>query len=336
MKTLVIGSREVCQLLPMKDCILVVRDVLEALTQERASMPLRSKVSQTGVEGVLAMMPAYLGDQRMLGLKAITVFPKNRDTPFESHQGAILLFEAENGRLLSVVDASSITAIRTAAASGLATDLLARKDSKSLAILGSGTQASTHIDAMLEVRKGIEKIAVWSRNIEHAKKFAEMESKRTGKEIEVRENAVDAVIDADIVCTTTAATSPVLKGEWLRPGTHINAVGASVPPFRELDSEAVVRSRFYTDRRESLLNESADFLVPLKEGVIQKSHLRGEVGELLLGRATGRTNPDDITLFKSLGLAVEDLAAANYVYSRAQSIGTGTWVDLNGDRQYHR
>ena len=204
-------------------------------------------------------------------------------------------------------DASSVTAIRTRAVSAVATKALAKKDASDLTIFGSGTQASMHLEAMSTVRP-IKRVRVWSRNPEHAEEFARRESSR-GRSVEAFRSAQDAIAGCDIVCTTTASTSPILKGKWLEPGVHINAIGASVSPF-QLDSEAVVRSTLFVDRRESTLNESEDFLVPKKEGLIGDDHIKGELGEVLLGRVKGRVSDDEITLFKSVGLAVEDLASA--------------------------
>jgi ornithine cyclodeaminase len=240
-----------------------------------------------------------------------------------------MLFDAAVGRPLAIVDATVITAIRTAAVSGVATKLLARPEAADLAILGSGTQARTHLAAMLLARP-IRRVRVWSRTPAHAARFAEAEGGRHGRVIEATGSARDAVDGADLICTTTASPEPILEGAWLGPGAHINAVGSSVPVARELDTDAVVRSRLFVDRRESALNEAGDFLFPKKEGAVSDAHIQGEIGELLLGSVAGRTSPDQITLFKSLGLAIEDLAAAHHVYTRAQSEGVGTRVPLGG------
>jgi ornithine cyclodeaminase len=332
MKTLVLGAQEVSNILLMPKCIQVMRETFLALARAEALFPLRRAFAQPDKKGMLGMMPGYLGSRGIMGLKAVSVFPGNLDTPYESHQGAVLLFDTERGRLLSIVDATSITAIRTAAASGVATDALARKDVTNLAILGSGTQATTHLKAMLTVRSGIKKVRVWSRNSDHAKRFANRESGPSGMHIEVTEQPRDAVLGSDLICTATGAKSPILKGAWLSPGAHVNAIGASVPPYRELDTEAVTMSRFFVDSRESALNEADDFRIPRQEGAVSDSHIRGEIGEVLDGRVAGRTGPNDITIFKSLGLAIEDLAAAHFVYTQASSKNIGTWVEFSGER----
>jgi ornithine cyclodeaminase len=242
-----------------------------------------------------------------------------------------MLFDAQRGLPLAIMDASEITAIRTAATSGLATRLLAREDATDLAILGSGVQARTHLEAMLAVRD-IRRCRVYSPTTRNREKFAEVESRRHRIAVEAAGSAQQAVEGATIVCTTTSSNEPVLKGEWLSSGAHINAVGSSVSSARELDTAAVVRSRMFVDRRESTVNEAGDFLLPLNEGAIGEDHILGELGEILLGRLPGRGSPDEITLFKSLGLAVEDLAAAHHVYHAARARGIGVTVELGGVR----
>jgi ornithine cyclodeaminase len=331
MKTLVLGESDVTKLLPMGDCIRVMRDTLKALARGEAVLPLRMMVQQPDQKGLLAVMPSYLGSLPALGIKAISVFHGNINTPYESHQGAVLLFETTNGRLLSIQDASSITAIRTAAVSGVATDLLAKKDASSLGILGSGTQASVHLDAVLTVRKDIRKIFVWSRNPAHAKAFVKRESDKHGLDIKLVDSPEGAVRGLEIICTTTSATSPLLKGEWLSPGTHLNVVGGG-PGVREVNSDAVARSQLFVDRRESTLNEAQDFKTAKQEGRITDDHIRGEIGEILVGENQGRRSEEEITLFRSLGIAVEDLAAAHYLYNQAVSKNMGTWVEFNQER----
>jgi ornithine cyclodeaminase len=268
-----------------------------------------------------------------LGAKIISVFPGNDATPYDSHIGVVVLFDADVGRLLAIMDASSITAIRTAAVSGLATRLLSRPDASDLAILGSGTQAMTHLDAMRCVRD-IKRVRVWSRGPTRARDFARRAAARFHCQVDVADSALQAVEGAHIVCTVTASRTPVLEGAWLSPGTHVNAVGASIPSARELDTEAVRRAYLYVDRRESALAEAGDVLVPISEGAITAAHIRGEIGDLLLGDAPGPESGDNITLFKSLGIAIEDLASAQYLYKRAVATESGTWVAIGGMRHH--
>jgi ornithine cyclodeaminase len=332
MKTLIIGHDQVSKLLPMNECVSVMEETFKTLARGDALQPLRQAVWIPQKTAALGLMPSYLGSPRAIGAKVVTFFPENRDTRFESHQGAVLLFECENGQLLAVVDASSLTAIRTGAVSAVATRALAKSNASSLAILGSGAQASIHIEAMSIVRP-IKTVRVWSRNPDHARRFAERETSLRGILVEPASSVREAVAGCQIVCTTTAATSPILLGKWLEPGVHVNAIGASTPPFRELDSEAVMKARFFVDRRESTVNESDDFRVPRKEGLIGDDHIKGELGEVLLGRVGGRASDGDVTIFKSGGLAIEDLAAAHYIYTKAVAGGVGAMVEFSAERQ---
>lgn len=331
MKVLIVNQSEVRQLLPMGECMDVMAEALTALARGDAILPLRPILWLPEKVGALGMMPSYLANIHAVGLKVLTVFPGNHGTRYGSHQGAVLLFEASHGQLLSIIDASAITAIRTAAVSGVATRLLARSDAKSLAILGSGVQAKTHLAAMIEAR-AVTSVRIWSRNTESAQRFADRESQRHGIPVTSAATVEATVEGADIICTTTAAREPILSGEWITPGAHINAVGSSVPFTRELDTAAVKKARLYVDRRESTLHEAGDFLLAKKEGAIGDDHIVGEIGELLLHTVEGRRNAKEITLFKSLGLAVEDLAAANHVYNKAVEAGAGVSVELGGDR----
>ena len=325
-------------MLPMGECIEAMADAFRALARGAAVQPLRQVVRLPDSPNVLATMPAQVGtlhgDRKgaALGAKVITVFPGNDATPYDSHMGVVLLFDNEVGRLLSVMDAGSITAIRTAAASGLATRLLARPEAGNLAILGSGVQAMTHLEAMRAVRT-LRRVRVWSRTLEHARAFAQKAGARFGLTVEVCETARAAAVAADLICTVTASREPVLQAGWVTPGAHINAVGASLPTTRELDSATVRMARLFTDRRESLLREAGDVLVPLAEGAITEAHVQGELAEILTGAVPGRGSADEVTLFKSLGLAIEDVAAARLIYEKALALGTGIWVSLGGLRQ---
>jgi ornithine cyclodeaminase len=331
-KVLVVNQAEVTRLLPMGECIEAMGRALLALARDEVVLPLRQVVRLPDGSGVLASMPAVAGHIGALGLKCITVFPGNHGTELDAHQGAVLLFEASRGRLLAVMDATAITAIRTAAVSALATRLLAREDAGDLAILGSGVQARTHLKALSLVRP-LRRVRAWSRDPRRVGAFAEDAAKRLGIAVEPAGSARQAVEGADLVCTTTSSREPVLAGEWIAPGAHVNAVGASIPTSRELDSAAVARARLFVDRRESALNEAGDVLVPRREGAIGDDHIQGEIGELLAGRVPGRRSRDEVTLFKSLGLAVEDVASAHLIHANATAAGAGTWVELGGGRE---
>ena len=317
MDPLFINKETIASLLPMHECISVMEQTFRSLASGNCIQPLRPNMSLPDKTGLLAIMPAYAGDIDVMGIKAISVFPKNKEFGFSSHQGMVLLFETKNGKLLCMADADEITAIRTPAASAVATNLLARKNAETLSIIGSGLQAARHIEAMLLIRK-IKKITIWSRNETNAKVLAEEVSANYKIDINIAKNPEDAVRDMDIICTATSSADPIVKGEWVSKGTHINAVGSSTPVARELDTVAILKSKLYTDCYESLFKEAGDFIIPKNEGVIDDTHVKGEIGELLLGEKKGRTNDDDITVFKSLGLAVEDVFSVNHIYQKVK------------------
>ncbi len=337
MSTVLLSDRDVYELLPMGECIDAMSDALAAVTAGDAMLPLRTVLRLPNSVNAFATMPGVLGtgSTSSIGAKIITVFPGNDATPFDSHIGVVLLFDAQFGALLAIADASSITATRTSAVSGLSTRLLANPDASELAILGAGVLALPHLAAVKAVRP-IKRVRVWSRSGavagSRAHHFAEQARQLHNVDVVVCDSAEEAVREAHVVCTITSSRTPVLHGEWLAPGTHVCAVGASIPSARELDSEAVRRARMFVDRRESTLAEAGDFLLPRSEGVIDDSHIMGELGELVLGKIPGRLNASDITLFKSLGLAVEDVAAVRHIYDRAIASGRGVTVDLGGRR----
>jgi ornithine cyclodeaminase/alanine dehydrogenase-like protein (mu-crystallin family) len=329
--TVILTQAEVRRLLPMRACMGLMARVLASLGRDEGMNPLRSAMWLPDRSGSLGMMPGMSGDPEALGLKVVTVFPGNHGTEYDSHQGVVILFDSEVGVPTAILDASEITAIRTAAVSGVATELLARDDAQELAILGSGVQARTHLEAMLEARP-FGRARIFSPSEANRNAFAERESARHGIPVEAVRSAEAAVRGADVICTVTSSSEPVLRGDWLEPGVHTNAAGSSVKSARELDTPAVVRSRLFVDRRESTLNEAGDFLFPKAEGAITDDHIVAEIGEILLGEDPGRRGPEEITLFKSLGLAVEDLAAAHYTADRARAQGVGVTVPLGGRR----
>lgn len=334
LETLLISGAEVRALLPMSECITVMEGALRSVTDGTSVLPLRTILKLEGTPNAFGAMPAIVGKGAgaSLGAKLITVFPGNDATPYDSHIGVVLLFDAEHGKLLAIADASTITAIRTSAVSGLATRLLAREDAKELAILGGGVLSMPHLEAVRCVRP-IERVRVWSRSGEKSKTFAVRAQKQFGVEVVVANSARDAVEGADVICTITASRTPVLEGAWIAPGTHVNAVGASLPTARELDSAAVVKARLFVDRRESTLAEAGDFLIPRGEGAVTDAHILGELGDLLAGSVKGRVKRDDVTLFKSLGLAVEDVASLRRIHTKALATGAGTRVSLGGLRE---
>jgi ornithine cyclodeaminase len=338
MTTVILDQREVRALLPMERCIELVDGALRSLARGEGQNPLRRGLLLTAdgapdarASGLIGMMPGRLGTPAALGLKVVTVFPRNHGTEFDSHQGVVCLFDPQNGVPIGIFDASEITALRTAAASAVATRALAREDAGDLALLGSGVQARTHLEALALVRR-LRRVRVFSPSQESREGFARRASERHGIAVEAVGSARAAVEGADLVCAATSARTPVLRGEDLAPGAHVNAVGACVKDARELDAAAVARARVFVDRRESADHEAGDLLLARAEGAIGADHVQGELGDVLLGRLAGRTSPDEITLFESLGIAVEDLAAALELHRRALATGTGTRVELGGRR----
>ena len=329
MKVLIADQTLVTRLMPLDVAIGVMKDAFLMLAGGDVAMPPRSLLDLPGRDGLLGLMPAFLGGIEAVGVKVVAAFEVNAGTKYDGHQGIVLFFDTQRGMLRAIVDATAITAIRTAAVSGLVTDLLAREDAGDVAIIGAGTQAHTHLQAMCAVRP-VRRVRVFSKSMESATAFAERAARIVGLPIEVAETAEAAVTGADLICTATTATEPVVLGDWVSPGAHVNAIGAYTPSTRELDSALVAKSRLYADKRDFLLHEGGEFVIPKNEGLIGDDHIVGELGELLTGQAPGRSSPQQITVFKSLGVAIEDLAAAHFVYEAAKERGEGTWIDIGG------
>lgn len=328
MKVLLLGHDEVAALLPMSECMRLMRDALVSLAEGRVHQPLRTIVRPHGAAGMLGLMPAYSSAApSAFGLKAICIFPGNAARGLDSHQGAVLLFSAETGEPLAFVNASAVTAVRTAAVSGVAAVALAREDAGDLSIVGAGVQARTHVEAMAHART-IRRCRVASHNVERARRLADELSGAYAFPVEAVETVEEAVRGADLIVTATNSAEPVVRREWVADGAHINAVGACTPNARELDAATVAASSLFVDSVESLVNESGDYLLAAREGAVGPEHIRAELGEVLAGVKLGRTSRDEITLFKSLGLAVEDLVAAAYLYDKCQETGAGTWVSF--------
>ena len=328
MKIVILNHEEVAELMPMSECIDVMAEALTALARGQVHLPLRTVVRPPDAAGMMGLMPAYMsGERAAYGLKAVCVFLSNPAIGKDAHQGSVMLFSAETGELLAMVNASAVTAIRTAAVSGVATRLLARKDANDLAIIGSGVQARSHLAAMAAVRP-VKRVRVADQISERAQKFASEMSANYPFPIEAVESNEAAVRDADMIVTVTNSSEPILQRDWIAAGAHLNVVGACLPQAREVDTATMAASRLYVDRRESTFNEAGDYILAAKEGAIGPDHIRAEIGELLTGEAVGRTSEQEITLFKALGLAVEDLASAEYVYRQAKERQVGTWVEF--------
>jgi len=310
-----INKEKVASLLPMKECVEVMEEMFRALSSGQCVQPLRTMMWLPDRVGLLGMMPGHSEALGVMGIKVISVFHANRNFGLPSHQGVVILFDATHGRPLMIFDAAEITAIRTAAASAVATRLLSRESSKLLAIIGSGEQAERHIESIALVRN-LKQVNIWSRNEDHSAELAKKISNRFSFALSIEKTAQDAARNADIICTVTSSQQPVINVDWISNGTHINAVGSSTAVSRELDTSTIVRSVLFTDCYESLFNEAGDFLIPKKEGAVTEKQVRGEIGEVLLGKKKGRQSDEEITVFKSLGIAAEDIFAAWHIYQK--------------------
>ena len=331
MGALILSEAEVTEHLAMADCIEAMGDVLGVLARGEAEMPLRSLMRAAGSSGFLGLMPGYRGGERpVYSLKAVCIFPANPKLGLDAHQGTVTLFDGETGRPTAVLNASALTSIRTAAVTALATRLLARDDAAELAIVGSGVQAKAHLRALMLVRP-FRAVRIYSPNSEHARGLAAAGEQEYGPAVtfEASQSARDAVSGADVVVTATNSATPVLELDWLAPGAHVNAIGASVPSARELDAATIAAAELFVDSRESAANEAGDYRVALSEGAIAGAdHIRAELGEVVIGARPGRSGPQALTIFRSLGLAVEDLAAAELAVASARAAGAGVEVEL--------
>ena len=322
----IINRTEVERLLPMAACIEAMADAMRAASNGAVTMPLRLFTPLADGSGSLGLMPGSTLAPPFFGAKVISLRFDNPAKGLPTVQGYVSLFDHDTGTPVALIEGSSVTAIRTAAASGLATRELARRDARTHGVFGTGVQAVTHIDAVSCVRD-IRRVVVWGRDADKARRFAARQSARTGLEVTATQDPAEAAA-CDVVSTVTAATEPVLEGEWLRPGCHLNLVGVHTPDAREADTGTVKRSRVYVDRMESAMNEAGDLLIPLAEGAIDEAHILGEIGQVLTGAVPGRTGDGDITLYKSLGIVAQDLFAAARIYARALEAGAGVEVDL--------
>jgi ornithine cyclodeaminase len=323
----IINRQEVERLLPMAACMDVLADAMRAASSGAVSMPLRLFTPLADGSGSFGLMPGSTLDPPFFGAKVISLLPGNPAKGLPMVQGYVSLFDHDSGKPVALIEGASVTAIRTAAASGLATRVLARKDARTHGIFGTGVQAVTHIDAV-NCARDIGEILVWGRDPEKTRQFARQQSERLQAAIRATDDPAEAAA-CDVVSTVTAATSPILEGDWLRPGCHLNLVGVHTPEAREADTRAIARSRVYVDLMESAMNEAGDILVPISEGAIDRAHILGEIGQVLAGEIPGRTGDGEITLYKSLGIVAQDLFAAAHIYAAALEDGAGIEVDLD-------
>jgi ornithine cyclodeaminase/alanine dehydrogenase-like protein (mu-crystallin family) len=320
---LVISAAEVEALLPMPAAIAAMRSAMMQVSQGRAVLPLRQFMAIPDAPGKLAVMSGTLADPPLFGVKTVAKYRHPPGSPHGSHVGVLQLFDAATGLLLAIIEGGSLTAIRTAAASALATDALARPEASRLAILGTGEQARRHVTAMAAVRP-IAEVRVWGRSLANARAFAE------ALDLPARAfaDAAEAVADADIICTTTPAVDPILFGAMVAPGTHINLVGSAIADTAEADEALVARSEFFVDYRVAALAQAGELRRAIAAGLVGPEHVRGEIGEVLLGTAVGRSSAAAITVYKSLGVTAQDLAAGAVVLAAARAGGMGRDIAL--------
>jgi len=317
-----LAGDDVRQALPMADAIDAMREAFTQLAAGAASMPPRIRLELPEVDGLVLLMPCRAAGLQRMSLKIVHQFAHNRAVGLPLLQALVLLADATNGQLLALLDGAALTAIRTGAASGVATQLLARADADTAAIFGSGVQARTQLEAICSVRP-VRRARVFDQDPAGAAKFAAEMTARLGVAVEPAASPVQALAGARIVCTATTSSTAVFEDRDLAPGAHINAVGSWRPTTTEIAADTVARARVFVDQREAALEEAGDLILPLRAGRIMPEHVRQELGDLLTGTARGRQNPEEITLFKSVGLAVQDLFAAARALANARRLGLG-------------
>jgi ornithine cyclodeaminase/alanine dehydrogenase-like protein (mu-crystallin family) len=324
--TLILSGGDVRALLPPSDCIEVVAKAMRSVSRGGAALPLRIGARVPGRAALVASMPGYLDDPLSFGGKLISViFDQPPGAP--SHQGIVALFDVQTGKPQAILDAHSVTLLRTAAASAMATRALARADSNHLAILGTGEQAEAHIVALMLVRP-FRSITIWGRSHERAVALITRLAPKLQVALSVSRSVEEAVADADVICTVTSATEPILEGGWVKSGAHVNLVGASSIDAREADDALVLRGNFFVDFRGSAMAQAGELSHACRgDAGAMAAHIRAEIGEVLNG-SRGRRSAEDLTIYKSLGIAAQDLAAAQFVYGKAVSGGLGTRVRI--------
>jgi len=325
---LVLSREDLRRILTMKETIEAVEEAFKLFHEGRAKMPLRPAIRVEEHNGLILYMPAYIGGMEALAVKVVSVYPENpKKYGLPTILGTILLNDPKSGKLLSIMDGGLITAMRTGAVSGVASKYLAREDSEVAGIFGAGVQARTQLMAIYEVRP-IKKAFVYDVYPEAAKKYAEEMSRQLGIDVTPVDEPIKAVKGCNIICTATTSKTPVFNGEWVEEGTHINGIGSHVPEARELDSTVIKRAKIVVDSYEACLKEAGDIIIPLKEGVISKDHIYADLGEVVSGSKPGRISNDEITLFKSVGLAIQDASTALRAYKMAVKSGIGKEITL--------
>jgi alanine dehydrogenase len=324
---LILSRAQVRELLDMRAAIDAVERGLIEFSAGNAVMPVRVTTGVPKHGGIVLGMPAFLGDSNALGTKIVTVYKNNPSRGLPTIMAVVVVNDPETGKVEAIMDGGYLTAVRTAAASAVGTKYLANKDARVLGILGLGVQGESHLWAMTEVAK-LERVVVYNRSREKADKFKAELTERFGLPIEIAENEEAVCRQSDILVLATTAAEPIIRREWLKPGVHINAVGSHSPGARELDADTVAAARVVVDSRDANMAECGDLLIPMKEGRIDQNHFCDEIGEVAAGKKPGRSSADQVTIYKSVGLAVEDVATGSLVLQRAREKGVGTQVDL--------
>ncbi len=325
---LALSEKEVRGLLDIEELIDVLEQAHIQFSTGKAVMPVRLVVPLPQIKGRLTSMPAYLSEGNALGMKVVTYFQDNPGQGLAAILATIALYSTETGKLLVLMDGSYITAIRTACASAVATKALANPETPVLGILGAGTQARAHIRALCKVRK-IARVKVYSQSGKSAELLKKELESEVGIEIEPVGTAIEAVRAADLLATVTTAKDPILSADWLKPGVHINAVGSHRPDIREIDGATIKRAKLVVDSRAAIKSECGDILLAIREGAIAEDHVTAEIGEVLAGSIPGRTGTEEMTLYKSVGIALQDVATAQLVYRKALDQKVGTIVEVN-------
>jgi ornithine cyclodeaminase len=328
---LILTADDVRKALPMNEAIQAMKRAYASLSSGTAIVPLRTRISIPGSEALSLFMPAYVdsAEEQALAIKVVSLFPTNPSRGLPYIQAAVLVFDPETGRSIALLEGSSLTAIRTGAAGGAAIDLLARADSKVVAIFGAGVQGRTQLEAACTARE-IETALIVDANISKARAFSAELSGKGSVTTEVRavQNAREAIQNADIICTATTSTKPVFDDKDLKSGTHISAVGSYTPDMQEVPAETLLRARVFVDSRSAALEEAGDLIQPIRAGLFDESHIFGELGEVAVGKLPGRRSADEITYFKSVGVAVQDAMAAQVALKNARKMNIGKEVDF--------
>ncbi|MFQ6070101.1 MAG: ornithine cyclodeaminase family protein [Candidatus Aminicenantales bacterium] len=330
MKIKIISRKDVRQAVGMAEAVSAVRKAYEQFSAGKAVLPLRIQVPVENYGGVTLFMPAYLSRSNVLGAKIVSVFPRNEAQNLPTIHAAVIIVEAQTGKPLALMDGTYLTALRTGASSGVATELLAGKNASTAAIIGAGAQARTQLEAVCSGRR-IKKVFVYDISYEQAEEFVR-EMKEFGPPIPSHITRADtpeqAVEEADVICTATTSTTPVFSHQALKPGVHINAIGSFTPERQEIPEETVCRSKIVVDSRKAALEEAGDLIIPIRKGMITENHIYAEIGEIAVGKLPARETEEEITLFKSVGLAIQDVAVAEVVLRRAEELKVGKEVEI--------